>query len=472
MSFKDAPLAFVDIETTGSNAQRDRITEIAIITWDHQTIKRWERLIDPGVGIPEFIQRLTGIGPDLLEGAPAFEDLAQELWQELEGKIFIAHNANFDYGFIKAAFKRLDMEFKAPVLCTVKLSRQLFTLQARHNLDSLIAAHGLTIHQRHRAMGDADVLWQVGQVCERHFGADVLVQQIVQQTRKAALPPHIDQALIDAIPDGHGVYTFYGDEHLPLYIGKSKTLRTRVLSHFQGALTKAKEMKIALQVKHIEWIETGGELGALILESQMIKDKLPSLNVKLRRSRELCAWALLPDENGYRRAKMLGAQDLDVGKQDHLYGLFASQRMAKNALKSLCQQNALCEGLMGLEKLGKGQPCFAHQLKKCLGACVGVESAERYNLRLITALSALKVKTWPYPGPIGIKEGEGVHVVDHWFYMGYAKDPSDLEDVLGLQRPDFDLDIYKILQSHLRKMPKDQLALLSPAPVQQDFETS
>ena len=151
MSFKDAPLAFVDIETTGSNAQRDRITEIAIITWDHQTIKRWERLIDPGVGIPEFIQRLTGIGPDLLEGAPAFEDLAQELWQELEGKIFIAHNANFDYGFIKAAFKRLDMEFKAPVLCTVKLSRQLFTLQARHNLDSLIAAHGLTIHQRHRA---------------------------------------------------------------------------------------------------------------------------------------------------------------------------------------------------------------------------------------------------------------------------------------------------------------------------------
>ena len=116
MSFKDAPLAFVDIETTGSNAQRDRITEIAIITWDHQTIKRWERLIDPGVGIPEFIQRLTGIGPDLLEGAPAFEDLAQELWQELEGKIFIAHNANFDYGFIKAAFKRLDMEFKAPVL--------------------------------------------------------------------------------------------------------------------------------------------------------------------------------------------------------------------------------------------------------------------------------------------------------------------------------------------------------------------
>ena len=461
MAVNLAPLAFVDIETTGSNAQRDRITEIAVITWDHQTLHRWERLIDPGVGIPEFIQSLTGISPDMLEGAPQFEDLAQELWQELEGKIFIAHNANFDYGFIKAAFKRLEMDFKAPVVCTVKLSRQLFPLQARHNLDSLVHAHGLNVHQRHRAMGDADVLWQFWQVCERHFGADVLEQSIVKQTRKASLPPHIDPAQIDAIPDAHGVYIFYGDEKLPLYIGKSNTLRTRVLSHFQGALTKSKEMKIALQVKHIDWVHTAGELGALILESQMIKDQLPSLNVKLRRSRELCAWTLLPDELGYRRAKMTSAEDLNVGQNDHLYGLFASQRMAKNALKSLCQKHSLCEGLMGLEKLGKGQPCFAHQLKKCQGACVGLESAERYNLRLITALSAMKVKTWPYPGPIGIKEGEGVHVVDHWFYMGFVKDPEDLEEHLGRQRPDFDLDIYKIIQSHLRKMPQDQLVLFS-----------
>ncbi len=455
-----APLAFVDIETTGSNSQRDRITEIAVLTWDYTTLTRWERLINPGVAIPEFIQRLTGISPEMLHGAPEFDELASELWQELEGKIFVAHNANFDYSFIKAAFKRLEMDFKAPMACTVKLSRQLFPLQAKHNLDTLIATHGLVIHQRHRAMGDADVLWQFWQVCERHFGLDALEQKLFEQTKKATLPPHIDQSVIDAMPDTHGVYTFYGDGQLPLYIGKSNTLRTRVLSHFQGSKSKAKEMKIALQVKHIEWVETAGELGALILESKMIKDKLPSLNVKLRRSRELCAWTLKADVQGYMRAQMLRESELDVGRQEHLYGLFASARMAKNALKSLCQKHALCEGLMGLEKLNQSQSCFAHQLKQCQGACIGLESAQLYNLRLLTALGAMKVKTWPHPGAIGIKEGEGLHVVDHWFYHGYAKSPDEIGSLLSRARPDFDLDIYKILQAHLRKIPKSELFAL------------
>ena len=423
-----APLAFVDIETTGSNSQRDRITEIAVVTWDYTTLTRWERLINPGVAIPEFIQRLTGISPEMLHGAPEFDELASELWHELEGKIFVAHNANFDYS----------------------LSRQLFPLQAKHNLDTLIATHGLVIHQRHRAMGDADVLWQFWQVCERHFGQDALEQKLFEQTKKATLPPHIDQSVIDAMPDTHGVYTFYGDGQPPLYIGKSNTLRTRVLSHFQGSKSKAKEMKIALQVKHIEWVETAGELGALILESKMIKDKLPSLNVKLRRSRELCAWTLKADVQG----------ELDVGRQEHLYGLFASARMAKNALKSLCQKHALCEGLMGLEKLNQSQSCFAHQLKQCQGACIGLESAQLYNLRLLTALGDMKVKTWPHPGAIGIKEGEGLHVVDHWFYHGYAKSPDEIGSLLSRARPDFDLDIYKILQAHLRKIPKSELFAL------------
>jgi DNA polymerase-3 subunit epsilon len=452
-----APLAFVDIETTGSNSQRDRITEIAVITWDHETLTRWERLINPGVDIPEFIQRLTGISPEMLEGAPAFDELASELWRELEGKIFVAHNANFDYSFIKAAFKRLDMEFKSPMVCTVKLSRQLFPLQARHNLDTLIETHGLVIHHRHRAMGDADVLWQFWQVCERQFGADLLVQKVFEQTKKASLPPHIDQSVIDAMPDTHGVYTFYGDGQLPLYIGKSNTLRTRVLSHFQGSKSKAKEMKIALQVKHIDWRVTSGELGALILESKLIKEQLPSFNVKLRRTRELCAWTLKPDDKGYLRAHMLRESELDVGRQEHLYGLFASQRMAKNALKSLCQQHSLCEGLMGLERLGPSQPCFAHQLKRCQGACVGLESANLYNLRLTTALGAMKVKTWPYAGAIGIQEGDVLHVVDHWFYYGCAKSADDVGSLLSQARPDFDLDIYKILQSHLKKVSRAQI---------------
>jgi DNA polymerase-3 subunit epsilon len=151
-------LAFVDIETTGGNSERDRITEIGIKTLAQGEETVWESLLDPQTFIPQNIQRLTGITPDMVAGQPPFDELALQIKKELEGKIFVAHNARFDYGFIKASFKRLGLDFRPKVLCTVKLSRLLFPQQARHNLDTIVAAHGLSVTARHRALGDADLL--------------------------------------------------------------------------------------------------------------------------------------------------------------------------------------------------------------------------------------------------------------------------------------------------------------------------
>ncbi|MFM7631863.1 MAG: PolC-type DNA polymerase III [Betaproteobacteria bacterium] len=160
-------LAFVDIETTGGNSERDRITEIGIRTLVHGKESVWESLLDPQTFIPENIQRLTGITPDMVAGRPTFDEVAQQIKQELEGKIFVAHNARFDYGFIKAAFKRLGMDFRLKVLCTVKLSRLLFPNQARHNLDTIVAAHGLNVTARHRALGDAHHMQAAALACLR-----------------------------------------------------------------------------------------------------------------------------------------------------------------------------------------------------------------------------------------------------------------------------------------------------------------
>ena len=284
-------LAFVDIETTGSHFERDRITEIGIKTLDNHQVHVWERLINPQTFIPQNIQRLTGITPCMVGDQPSFADLAQELKKELEGKIFVAHNARFDYGFIKASFKRMGIEFKPKVLCTVKLSRLLFPEQARHNLDTLIRTHCLKVTARHRALGDADLLLQFWRVCEAKFGEARLNEAIQQLIGNSSLPPNIDKDLIDAIPDAPGCYIFYGENKTPLYIGKSVSLRTRVMGHFQGALTQRKEMKLSQQVRDIDWIETAGELSALILESQLIKERMPSMNIKLRRSKDLCAWS-------------------------------------------------------------------------------------------------------------------------------------------------------------------------------------
>ena len=442
-------LAFVDIETTGSHFERDRITEIGIKSLADDHVDTWESLINPQTFIPQNIQNLTGIRPEMVSKQPPFSDLAAEIARELEGKIFVAHNARFDYGFLKASFKRVDIDFKPKVLCTVKLSRLLFPEQVRHNLDTIISAHRLKISARHRALGDADLLLQFWRVCELKFGREVLFDAVNQLIGNPSLPPNIDKALVDSIPEKPGCYIFYGENQIPLYIGKSISLRSRVMGHFQGALTLRKEMKLSLQVRDIDWIETSGELGALILESRLIKERMPSMNIKLRRSKDLCAWELALEVGGALMPHLVGHRDLAPGVQENLYGLFYSKREAHSYLKAIAKKYRLCEALLGLEKRIEGKACFGYQVKQCSGACIGESSIELHNLQLKTALELFKVQVWPYQGPIAIKEAGHMHVVDQWRYLGTAINEEELYELADSGEGEFDLDIYKILKKAL-----------------------
>jgi DNA polymerase-3 subunit epsilon len=449
MPSKDPIYAFVDIETTGSRANLDRITEVGVLTLENQESSEWSRLINPGVHIPNNIQRLTGITPEMVSTKPSFDEIAAELYLELKDKIFIAHNARFDYSFLKAEFKRVGIDFSPKVVCTVKLSRRLFPSQGRHNLDTLISVHGLVVQSRHRALDDAKLLYQFWQRCETLFGQDKLLTEIEYLLGRPSLPPHIDRELIDELPNRPGVYLFYAENKQPLYIGKSNDLRSRVMGHFQSALSNRKEMKLSLQVRGIDWIETGGELGALLLESRLIKEKLPSFNIKLRRSKDLCAWQLLESPDRLE-VHLVNHQALKPGKQNNLYGLFYSKREAFQTLQSIAKRNQLCEGLLGFEKLQPGSPCFGFHVKQCKGACIGVEPRRLHDLRIQTALQKLKVSVWPYPAAIGIKEGDDLHVFDHWCYLGSAVNEDEVEELLRDGTPEFDLDIYKLIKKALK----------------------
>jgi DNA polymerase III subunit epsilon len=442
-------LAFIDIETTGSHFDRDRITEIGIKSLANNDVEVWERLIDPQTFIPQNIQSLTGISPEMVQGQPTFEEIASELKQALEGKIFVAHNARFDYGFIKASFKRMGEDFKPKVLCTVKLSRLLFPDQSRHNLDTIIRTHNLRVGARHRALGDADLLLQFWRVCESTFGAEKLNEAIHQLIGYSSLPPNIDQDLIDSIPEGPGCYIFYGDNKVPLYIGKSIALRSRVMGHFQGALTQRKEMKLSMQVRDIDWIETSGELGALILESRLIKERMPSMNIKLRRSKDLCGWSLIEDDNGVLVPTLVTHHQLAPGLQDNLYGLFYSKREAHAYLKAIAKKHHLCEALLGLEKRVEGKSCFGYQVKQCSGACLNLTPISLHNLKLKTVLEFFKVQVWPYSGPIAIQEGGEMIVIDRWCYLGTAINQDELYELAESGEAEFDLDIYKIVKKAL-----------------------
>lgn len=459
-------LHFLDLETTGTNPVMDRITEIGIVTLKDGQLSRWSTLVNPETGISPFIQKLTGITDAMVRDAPTFGDLHEALRLRLQDGILVAHNARFDYGFLRNAFKQAGAAWRCPTLCTVKLSRRLFPQESRHNLDTLIVRHQLDASARHRALADAELLWQLWNALEAAVPADIFTAALEAQLARPALPPHLDHEALDQMPDTPGVYLFYGDNQLPLYVGKSIHLRQRVLSHFNADHRLYKDMRLSHQIRRVDWRCTAGETGALLLEAQLIKDMQPIHNRVLRRQRELCAWQLRPGPQGHLQPVLAYASEADFGQAEGLYGLFRSRRQAEEVLRELAERQDLCLATLGLEKTGVNKPCFARQLQRCSGACVDATERAAHQQRLQQALEKLKIVTWPFPGPVALIEADPAgnsdwHVLNNWCYLGTVKGASGRRAVLKKQaqalldaapgKPLFDRDTYNILTRALER---------------------
>ncbi|MBK7135821.1 MAG: DNA polymerase III subunit epsilon [Rhodocyclales bacterium] len=442
-------IVFVDLETTGANPAFDRIIEVGIVKVTAGQIEyEWSALVDPGESIPPLIQGFTGITNDMVCGAPAFADIADEVFARIEGSLFVAHNARFDYGFLKNEFRRLERAFQPRVLCTVKLSRALYPEHHRHGLDALIARHNLACDARHRALGDARVLWDFVQLAHAEKPPEAIQAALKKAMKSPSLPSGLEASAVDAVPEAPGVYLFHGVNDLPLYVGKGVNMRARVQSHFAADHGSGRAMRIAQEVKRIDWIETAGELGALLLEARLIKERQPVHNRHLRKNDELCAFRLVEGGDvALERVPLAGAAPEELGA---LYGQFKSKREAHNTLRELAAEHGLCLKRLGLEQ-GKG-PCFNRQIKRCKGFCVGKENALSHDLRLKAALAVLKLRAWPFPGRIAIRERDEWHLFETWCYLGTAKSEADLHEAAQTRfDAAFDLDTYRILRRELEK---------------------
>ncbi len=454
----DRPYVIVDLETTGGHITRDRITEVGLIEVDGESVTRWSALVNPGQPIPPFIQNITGISDAMVAGAPPFAELAHRLLQRLEGRLFVAHNARFDYGFLKNEFKRAGYRFSADVLCTVKLSRLLYPQYPKHNLDSLVARHHINLpaEMRHRALGDAQAVYDFLRAARTELGEAAVLNAVDVLSRKPAVPPGLDPELVDRLPDVPGVYRFYGEDRALLYVGKSNNIRSRVLAHFGGDHRSQKEMRLSQQVQDIDWIETVGEFGALLLEARLIKDMQPLHNVRGRREGGLCSLRLQQDDKGFAVPVVVQAAEVDFSVAGPLYGLFRNSREANKALEDMAEAYGLCRNVLGLERARGNRPCFGHQTGRCRGACVGREPATHHNMRLLNVLAKIRVRDWPYAGPIRVIETdpvsgeEAVHGFDRWGHLGSwrADEPQDARQDAG-----FDLDVYRLLNTVLKKPP-------------------
>jgi len=370
--------AVIDIETTGGSARLERITEIAVYIHNGtRVVEEYSTLINPERNIPYFITSLTGITNEMVEDAPKFFEVARKLVELTEGKIFVAHNAMFDYSFVRQEFSMLGYNFKRPLLDTVALSRKLLPGHRSYSLGNLCKELGIEITGRHRASGDALATVRLLELLLEKDHA--LESGSLMKNRKAAkLHPALDLAKLAAIPGEPGIYYFHDESGEVIYVGKSRNLSQRVNSHLSNN-TSGREMKMCSLIADISWERTGSELIALLLESAEIKKKKPLFNRAQRRTG--FRWGIYShtDEKGYIRFEYRSASDEEVP-----LSLFTSRDKARGKLEQIINDYSLCQKLCGMYETDGA--CFHRQVGLCRGACCGEEEPGSYNERALMAL--------------------------------------------------------------------------------------
>ncbi|MGB4837445.1 MAG: exonuclease domain-containing protein [Saprospiraceae bacterium] len=412
--------AVVDIETTGGLARRDRITEIAIVIFDGNTIvDRWESLINPERSIPFEITRITGITDDMVVGAPKFYEVAKKVVEMTENAIFVAHNVRFDYSFLREEFASLGFTFTRRQLCTVILSRKAFPGLGSYSLGNLIRHFGIKVENRHRAMDDVLATVDILARALSNEGGQVKTDNLVKAGIVAShLPKDISSERIRQLPDAAGVYYFYNIYGHVIYVGKSINIRKRVIQHFGNI--DGKTDKFISKVSDISFELTGSELIAMLLESAEIKSLQPEIN-KAQRSKEYPYFVHhFFNNQGYVTFEW-EKSSVKSRSNKNILNHYSSKSSARGHLYAVTEQFALCSGLTGLYQPDGG--CFYYQTGTCDGACQNIENTETYNGRAEEAMQFLK-KSFDSNFFI-MTEGKdideyGVILIEDGHYKGYG----------------------------------------------------
>lgn len=376
--------AIVDIETTGGHASSHGITEIAIVISNgKQILEKYETLINPQQDIPIFIQSLTGISNDMLIDAPLFRQVADRIYHLLEGKIFVAHNVNFDYSFVTYHLKNAGYQLNSKKLCTVRLARKVLPGYASYSLGKLCKSLNIQIENRHRAMGDAfatNTLLNI--IIENDLNSEIS-QALKSNSKEQILPPNLPKKNIIELPRKPGVYYFKDKNDKIIYIGKAINIYKRVCSHFSNNNPDQKKQSFLRDITKIQYEVCGTELQALILETLEIKRLWPIHNKALKNQESRYGLYLYENQNGYLT--------FGIGKKVKFlrpYYSFNNKAEGFALLKKIKEEFNLCPKLSFLQN--NIAPCKDHELGKCFGACERKETVEGYNLRVNEALSLLK----------------------------------------------------------------------------------
>lgn len=374
----------IDIETTGNGIKGNKITEIAIFKYDGgQIVDEFTSLVNPECPIPYFITGLTGIDDQMVQNAPTFSAVAENILEITDGCIFVAHSVNFDYGVIKEEFRQIGIDFTRKKLCTVRLSRKLIPGLGSYSLGKLCSAVQIPLVDRHRARGDAHATVLLFEKLINTSGAsDVFKKFLNARSQEATLPPHLPKSVFEKIPAKPGIYYFKNQKGEIIYVGKAINLKKRVLGHFYDK--SSKEIQMCSETADIDYKLSGSELVALLMESAEIKRLFPPFNRAQKRTVRQYAIFSYEDRNGIEHL----AFNTIKGVPNPLK-IFYNQTDCRAYLEELCKSFSLCPRYCHLQQTNAA--CSHHEITTCEGICRGEEPLEHYNLKVNEAIAHMKM---------------------------------------------------------------------------------
>ena len=414
--------AIVDIETTGSYASANGITEVAIHVYDgNRVIKKFESLINPQQPIPRYIQAFTGISNEMVAHAPVFETVAPEIFELLNENVFIAHNVNFDYSFLKSHLLKTGHDLKSKKLCTVRLSRRIFPGFSSYSLGNLCRSLDIEINNRHRAGGDAEATVKVFSKLLENDKEDFIAKSLLRNSKEQSLPPNVPKQHFDVLPTTPGVYYFHDAKGKIIYIGKAINIRSRVNSHFSNNSESRQKQNFLTHIHSISYKSCATELMACILESVEIKKYWPKFNYSQKHWEDVFGIYTYEDRNGFLR--LIIEKNKKNLKPVHT---FHNLSEGYSWLRNVIEQYQLCPKLCFLEK-GPGA-CGGVEKKTCHGACANEEKRSSYNKRVKKAIAEMHdASSYAIIGK-GLEETEqSCILVDRGKFVGMGYLPSGYE---------------------------------------------
>lgn len=454
--------AIVDIETTGGYAASNGITEICIHVFDgEKVVTTFESLVNPHQPIPRYIQAMTGITDEMVEDAPAFDEIADKVYGLLHDKVFVAHNVNFDYSFVKSQLAAADFDLQAKKLCTVRLSRKIMPGFPSYSLGRLCDSLGIQINDRHRAGGDTAATVKLFEILLRNDKDQFITKSLHRHSKEQALPPNVPKEHFEQLPYTPGVYYFHDEKGKILYVGKAKNIRYRVNSHFSNNSESRQKQNFMRHTHAISYQSCATELMAHILESTEIKKRWPLFNYSQKNAENLYGIFLYEDQNGYHRLA------IEKNKQ-HLKPVHTFHYLADGhtLLRKLIREYKLCPKLCFMQT--GHDACEGIREQYCQGACEQKEPASSYNERVQMAIDSVNTKDSfaIIDKGLGSDDQSCILVWEGKFYgMGYLPpdvqvfDPGELKSLLTPYKEN--MFIRNLVHGYAAKFP-ERVKFFSP----------